>query len=248
MWNRADNTRLSIPAEPGSGVDDATSPTGHGTWRSRPLQRSASPHGRRRRRRRRIRSPRPMAGAMKRHAMRHPSEDGEGRQPRLSPGRVMDHHTPTQLPLPPPGLQTPGDRRPSPPARRRTHQGSSCRIATATPRSSSKSWTIACETTSTARTCSRDSPDLIAGERFEARLLGQIREADVVLVVIGPRWTVRPTILRLHRLADADDFVRRGAHPTLDARAEFSPIPVLVDGAAFPRRARRHQGNSHATR
>ena len=81
----------------------------------------------------------------------------------------------------------------------------------------------------------RDVQNLIAGERFEARIMQEIERSDAVLVVIGPSWAgstgdgSRPS-----RLDDPDDFVRREVRAALDQRSRSIPMPVLVDGASFP--------------
>jgi TIR domain len=86
-----------------------------------------------------------------------------------------------------------------------------------------------------ARNVFRDVQDLIAGEIFTERIVAEILESDVVLIVIGPMWEgagADPS--RPSRLADPADFVRREVGLALQNRPRSTPIPILVDGAHFP--------------
>lgn len=74
-----------------------------------------------------------------------------------------------------------------------------------------------------------DTQDIRAGAAFPDLLRKCVRNASVVLVVIGPRWPVE-------RLTEAGDWVRQEIKLALQAGARV--IPVLVDGAAMPAEAR----------
>lgn len=71
------------------------------------------------------------------------------------------------------------------------------------------------------------------GVDFVEAIITAIERSDVVLAVIGPRWT---TIAdrRGRRLDDPDDPVRLEIATALDREAQI--IPVLVDGAVLPDR------------
>ncbi|MCA0457003.1 MAG: toll/interleukin-1 receptor domain-containing protein [Chloroflexi bacterium] len=66
------------------------------------------------------------------------------------------------------------------------------------------------------------------GVDFRAFLQNAIAEADVVLIIIGPKWS---EILK-QRIKDPNDFVRIELESALEQRK--ITIPVLVDGAKMP--------------
>lgn len=74
-----------------------------------------------------------------------------------------------------------------------------------------------------------DTRDIRAGAAFPDLLRKCVRNASVVLVVIGPRWPVE-------RLTEAGDWVRQEIKLALQSGARV--IPVLVDGAAMPARGK----------
>jgi TIR domain len=67
------------------------------------------------------------------------------------------------------------------------------------------------------------------GDDFVAELSRQVAECDVLLAVIGPRWSD----LMARRAGDPDDFVAIEIRAALDLRKRV--IPVLVGGAPMPR-------------
>src|SRR5262245_15697257 len=69
------------------------------------------------------------------------------------------------------------------------------------------------------------------GDDFVEVLRQQVAQCDVLLVVIGPRWTE----LMAQRAEDQDDFVAIEIKAALDLKKRV--IPVLVGGAAMPRAA-----------
>ena len=78
----------------------------------------------------------------------------------------------------------------------------------------------------------RDARDLIAGQRFEQRLLEQVGHADAVLVLIGPAWEGVDDRGR-RRIDNPDDFVRREVAAAL-ATEGVLPLPVLIDRDHLP--------------
>jgi hypothetical protein len=72
-----------------------------------------------------------------------------------------------------------------------------------------------------------DVDTLVPSERFASKIERAIAGADVMLVLIGPRWAEDAP-----RLADPDDFVRRELLAAL--RVDCRVIPVSLDGAAIP--------------
>jgi hypothetical protein len=72
-----------------------------------------------------------------------------------------------------------------------------------------------------------DVDTLVPSERFASKIERAIAGADVMLVLIGPRWAEEAP-----RLADPDDFVRREILAAL--RVDCRVIPVSLDGAAIP--------------
>lgn len=67
------------------------------------------------------------------------------------------------------------------------------------------------------------------GDDFVEVLQAQVARCDIILVIIGPRWSE----LFLMRTADPDDFVVIEIKAALDQRKRV--IPVLVGDATFPR-------------
>ncbi len=76
--------------------------------------------------------------------------------------------------------------------------------------------------------------DLEPGVDFVERIKEAIAVSHVLLVIIGPRWTViSDGDSDLPRLADPDDFVRLEVETAL-RRDDITVIPVLVAGAQMP--------------
>jgi hypothetical protein len=73
------------------------------------------------------------------------------------------------------------------------------------------------------------------GENFAAVIERSVRGADVVLVVIGPRWLAINNDAGRRRLDDPEDFVRQEVKAALDNGRRV--IPVLVGGAGMPAEA-----------
>lgn len=81
-----------------------------------------------------------------------------------------------------------------------------------------------------------DADDMRPGENFETRLGAAVRAAQVVLVLIGPRWRGEREGAP-PRLFDADDFVRQEVATGLaQARSTGRPVvlPLLLDGTPMP--------------
>lgn len=76
----------------------------------------------------------------------------------------------------------------------------------------------------------RDLDDLEPGVRWRREIDAALRGAEVVLVVIGPRW-LSPRQRR--RLADPEDVLRQEIEMALRGRRR-KVIPLLVGGAALP--------------
>ncbi len=79
----------------------------------------------------------------------------------------------------------------------------------------------------------KDSDSIEAGQAWPDQLRGAIREASVVLVVIGPQWADARDRNGALRLNDPADWVRLEVEAAL-ASADAQVVPVLVDGAAMP--------------
>jgi hypothetical protein len=77
----------------------------------------------------------------------------------------------------------------------------------------------------------RDVDDIRPGQDFVTTIQDQLRQMDVMLVLIGPRWL---SIARdgHRRLDDPEDFVRLEVRLGLELNKPV--IPVLVGGAAMP--------------
>lgn len=73
------------------------------------------------------------------------------------------------------------------------------------------------------------------GENFAAVIERSVHAADVVLVVIGPRWLAVSNDAGRRRLDDPEDFVRLEVKAALDSGRRV--IPVLVGGAGMPTEA-----------
>ena len=72
-----------------------------------------------------------------------------------------------------------------------------------------------------------DVDTLSPSEHFATRIEKAIAGADVMLVLIGPRWAAESA-----RLADPADFVRRELMAAI--RVECRLIPISIDGVPFP--------------
>jgi hypothetical protein len=77
-----------------------------------------------------------------------------------------------------------------------------------------------------------DVDTIPAGVDFRQEIRRFISGSDVVLVVIGPRWTTLVDDAGTPRIADPDDFVRLEVEQALVCGAKV--IPILVNGATVP--------------
>jgi hypothetical protein len=77
-----------------------------------------------------------------------------------------------------------------------------------------------------------DVTDMPGGVRFQDHLRATVRDATVVLAVIGPRWFVARTRVDPPRIAGKTDPVRLELKDAY--RFGKHVIPVLVDGARMP--------------
>jgi hypothetical protein len=81
-----------------------------------------------------------------------------------------------------------------------------------------------------------DAESIPAGADFAKELLGRVRSARVVLVVIGPRWlTAADPATGRRRIDDPDDWIRRELVEAFAVGVRV--IPVLTDHADLPREA-----------
>lgn len=69
------------------------------------------------------------------------------------------------------------------------------------------------------------------GDKFPSVIWGQLRDARVLLAVIGPQWLTAQSMAGLD-IGDPDDWVRREIAEAI--RAEKKIIPILVDEATLP--------------
>lgn len=77
-----------------------------------------------------------------------------------------------------------------------------------------------------------DIDKIYLGENFQAKIEEEIINCDVVLVIIGPAWTMITDENNHRRLHNPDDFVRREVEFGL--RHKKRVIPVLVNNATMP--------------
>lgn len=66
------------------------------------------------------------------------------------------------------------------------------------------------------------------GEDFSQRILGRLRQCEVLLALVGPRWLTAEEQSGGRRLDNPDDWVRREISAAFQARLRV--IPVLLDG------------------
>ncbi len=83
-----------------------------------------------------------------------------------------------------------------------------------------------------ADTVFMDVDDIQRGDDYADTLNQQLRQADVLLAVIGRHWTTLTDAAGQRRLDNADDWVRGEIHAAL--ANGLLVIPVLVGGAALP--------------
>jgi tetratricopeptide (TPR) repeat protein len=76
----------------------------------------------------------------------------------------------------------------------------------------------------------QDVDDIPGGEKWRDKIVAAIRDAEVILVLIGPHWLVDPQGRR--RLDDPEDVLRREVADALEQKKVI--LPVLVDGALMP--------------
>jgi tetratricopeptide (TPR) repeat protein len=76
-----------------------------------------------------------------------------------------------------------------------------------------------------------DTESIPAGTDYVQELLARVRQARVVLAVIGPRW-LQTTDSEGRRIDDPNDWIRRELVEALAAGVRV--IPVLTDGAELP--------------
>jgi hypothetical protein len=84
-----------------------------------------------------------------------------------------------------------------------------------------------------ARNVFKDVDDIPPGVDFRKVLDTALTAADIVLVIIGPRWLMATDDQGKRRLLDPDDFVRMEVEAALQ-RNDVLVIPVLVDNAPMP--------------
>lgn len=77
-----------------------------------------------------------------------------------------------------------------------------------------------------------DSESIAPGADFVATLVDRVRQAQVVLAVIGPHWLTVTTAGGRRRIDDPTDWIRRELAEAFDARVLV--IPILTDGATMP--------------
>ena len=77
-----------------------------------------------------------------------------------------------------------------------------------------------------------DITDIRGGEAFPGALAAAIRQADVVLVLIGARWLDARDAAGRRRLDDPADYVRHEV--ALGLRDAGRVIPILLDGTRMP--------------
>ena len=80
-----------------------------------------------------------------------------------------------------------------------------------------------------------DSESIPAGADYVAQLLGRVRQARVVLAVIGTRWLAVEGSAGGRRIDDPADWIRRELAEAFAAGVRV--IPVLTDGAVMPTEA-----------
>ncbi|HEV7733522.1 MAG TPA: TIR domain-containing protein, partial [Candidatus Binatia bacterium] len=77
-----------------------------------------------------------------------------------------------------------------------------------------------------------DHRELEPGERWPDRLRDEVRNAGVLLVLIGPQWMSAKDENHIRRLDLPDDWVRLEIETALEAGRPI--VPILVDGTAPP--------------
>jgi tetratricopeptide (TPR) repeat protein len=75
-----------------------------------------------------------------------------------------------------------------------------------------------------------DHKEIEPGASFPEALKREVEQADVVLVLVGPRWLTLQSADGVRRLDEPDDWVRTEIELALRTRKWI--VPVLVDGAA----------------
>src|SRR5215471_15923878 len=78
----------------------------------------------------------------------------------------------------------------------------------------------------------RDLDSIDAGADFLETIRAQVRESDVLLALIGPRWITAADADGHWRLASDDDLVRAEIVTALESGTRV--IPVLLAGAKMP--------------
>jgi len=81
----------------------------------------------------------------------------------------------------------------------------------------------------------RDVASIQPGDKFAEVINAAVARCDVLLALIGSRWSTATGKDGRRRLADPEDFVRLEIEGAL--RHDVRVIPVLIDGAQMPRRA-----------
>ena len=79
----------------------------------------------------------------------------------------------------------------------------------------------------------KDVDDIPIGVDFRRILEYEVRQADVLLVIIGPKWLKTRDESGRFRLMNPDDFVRIELETALD-NASTLIVPILVHGATMP--------------
>ena len=77
-----------------------------------------------------------------------------------------------------------------------------------------------------------DVEGIAAGADFPSALAMELKRADVVLALIGPRWLAAVDASGARRLDQREDYVRREIEAALGSGKRV--LPVLVGGAAMP--------------
>lgn len=81
----------------------------------------------------------------------------------------------------------------------------------------------------------KDLDSISPGSNFKQQLRGALENCEFFVPVIGPGWLAMNPSTNRPRLWDSDDFVRMEMQFALEANVRT--IPILVDGATFPRQS-----------
>ena len=78
-----------------------------------------------------------------------------------------------------------------------------------------------------------DTESILGGEKWDQKIKNKLKEAEIVLILIGKTWlTTGSNEFGIRRIDNKNDWVRREIEISLEHNKQL--IPILLNGATMP--------------